>query len=182
MLDHATAPPKLTTRHRHRGASRTEAPNPGIPGGIFAAGLATGVLLTLAFDAIIPDQQAAMPSASVAAEAPPVRPTSEFQFYTLLNELEVAVPDSSAVAAEPMSPIWLQAGSFRSLEDADQLRASLILLNLEVKISQANLQGVLYHRVMVGPFQSRTNMAAARTVLQQNGIQPLPVMERPASR
>lgn len=93
--------------------------------------------------------------------------------------MEVPVPTTSENSRPETENIyWLQAGSFRSEADADELRAMLLLQNLEARISDVISQDVLWHRVMVGPFASRTQMASARQALVESQIQPLLVVEK----
>lgn len=169
----------MSTHRKSRGASRTNSSAPqGIPGGTFAAGLLTGVVLTLAVSAILPDRTPSINAAPEETEAPAAQQNSEFQFYTLLNEQEVVVSEAEAAAAASETEqtiYWLQVSSFKDQEDADALRASLILLNLDAEISPVNVQGTLWHRVMVGPFTSRTARASAMDVLIDNNHRPLSI-------
>lgn len=102
-----------------------------------------------------------------------VRP--RFDFYTLLKESEIFVPETEE-APESQSPseqfhYLLQAGSFRRFDDADGLRAQLLLLNLNASVETSNTKpGETWHRVLVGPFTSRSKAANARASLLQNGI------------
>jgi cell division protein FtsN len=165
----------LSSKHKNRGASRADTASHGLPGGIFAAGLLTGIVLTLAVSAILPDRAPAIDAETAEGETPEPQQNSEFQFYTLLNEQEVVVSDNSAsTVPETEETVYgLQVASFRNLEDADALRAQLILLNLNVEISTVNNQGMLWHRVMVGPFRSRTERASAMDTLINNNHRPL---------
>lgn len=165
----------MSSQRKNRGASRTDNAPQKIPGGMFASGLLTGVVLTLAVSAILPDGATSIDAGPAEAETPAPQQNSEFQFYTLLNEQEVVVPDNSASATpETEETVYgLQVASFRSTDDADALRAELILLNLDVEISTVNNQGMLWHRVMVGPFLSRTARASAMDTLINAGHRPL---------
>ena len=101
-----------------------------------------------------------------------------FVFYDLLGNLEVEVPEASSVsAAEDDIVYFLQAGSFRDPEDAESLRVSLILQNMEVEIKAISHEGVLWHRVIAGPYQTRTLMSDARESLIEAGIRPLLLSE-----
>lgn len=165
-----------------RGATRADDAQHSLPGPAlsFFAGLATGVILVLVAGSLMQSDSQAPPTAEQDAEpAEEASQASNFQFYTLLNETEVTVPDTQTPpASEDRTVYWLQAGSFRNKADADALRASLLLLNLEARISQVNHQGNLWYRVMVGAFESRTKMAAARETLLEHDIQPLLLMEK----
>lgn len=98
-----------------------------------------------------------------------------FEFYKILSNLKVEVEETAAevIPKEDYSYI-LQAGSFRRLEDADRLRARLLLLNMETNIRSANNDsGNTWHRVMVGPFASRSKLSKARSTLINHGINTL---------
>lgn len=108
-----------------------------------------------------------------------------FDFYTLLPESEVIVPETERSplrgSGNPDEIYLLQAGSFRSTRDADSLRARLLLLNLDAHIEATTSQSTgTWHRVVVGPFHSRSKLAGARATLLQNGIDNL-VLKRKAS-
>jgi cell division septation protein DedD len=102
-----------------------------------------------------------------------------FDFYTLLRESEVIVPDTPDTAS-PTHPanstdiFLLQVGSFKSNRDADSLRARLLLLNLDAKIEKVSpRKNETWHRVIVGPFSDRSELADARGKLASTGIDSL---------
>lgn len=65
----------------------------------------------------------------------------------------------------------LQAGSFRHLDEADQLKAKLALLGVEASIQNVELaRGETWHRVRVGPFSDRQHLSEIRERLQENKI------------
>lgn len=106
--------------------------------------------------------------------APPVEESAaddEYDFYKLLPQAEVIPPKveeylSDSKQASPPKTYLLQAGSFRSYGDADRLRAKLILEGLSAKINSVNdKQGRKWHRVLVGPFQSRSKLNQAQDIL-----------------
>ena len=101
-----------------------------------------------------------------------------FDFYTLLKESEVFVPEVEESpqnqAPSEQYHYLLQAGSFRRYADADGLRAQLLLLNLDAAVETTGAKpGETWHRVLVGPFISRSKAANARAALLQNGIDNL---------
>ena len=67
----------------------------------------------------------------------------------------------------------LQAGSFRAIADADRRRGELALLGLESSIEQMNTDTGSWHRVYIGPFDSRSAMAKARALTAQSDIDTL---------
>lgn len=109
-----------------------------------------------------------------------------FDFYKLLKETKVPVPEvepeRKPTAKTPTEPeqYVLQVASFKAAGDAEQLRAELILLNLDAHIETAKVRnGETWHRVLVGPFDSRSKLAKARSILASNRLETL-VLKRPA--
>ncbi len=105
-------------------------------------------------------------------------PRPRFDFYTLLPEqnLDVAVDSEAIEQAQRQGAVdqyLLQAGSFRQAEDADRRRAELILLGLDAKVEETNGDNGRWFRVYVGPFQSRSKLAKARSQTAQQGIDTL---------
>lgn len=102
-----------------------------------------------------------------------------FDFYTLLRESEVIVPDTPDTDGSSSLPttndvFLLQVGSFKSNRDADSLRARLLLLNLNARIEKVRpRKNETWHRVLVGPFSDRSELADARGKLVSNGIDSL---------
>ncbi|MGB0764174.1 MAG: SPOR domain-containing protein, partial [Luminiphilus sp.] len=74
----------------------------------------------------------------------------------------------------------LQAGSFRSSEDADRRRGELALLGLEATIDRTESDNGAWYRVYLGPFESRSKMAQARSITAQQSIDTL-LLRRPRS-
>lgn len=111
-------------------------------------------------------------------------PKPRFDFYKLLKESEVIVPATEPEREQLPSgqsqtqtdsqEYILQVGSFRSAEDADRLRAQLILLNLDARTEQVTLQNEqVWHRVLVGPFTNQSRLARARSTLVSNDYSAL---------
>lgn len=101
-----------------------------------------------------------------------------FDFYTLLPEMEIEVSDahvSEALKApakkREAGPYILQVGSFRQIEEADNLKARLALLGIEAQIQTVVIRDRdIWYRVRVGPYDSLRDLAQARTRLQRNDI------------
>lgn len=110
--------------------------------------------------------------------APPPKP--RFDFYNLLPEMEVMVPEQEirgtptregVKRVEQPGTYLLQAGSFPSHKRADRLRAKLALLGLETRLQTVSVDGnKTWHRVRVGPYKNLTELNEARSLLKQNGI------------
>lgn len=104
-------------------------------------------------------------------------PKPRFDFYKLLQESEQIVPatetigDPEKLAEQTTNNIEyiLQVGSFPNQTEADKLRAQLILLNLDAHIESVEIhKGEIWHRVVVGPFDSQEKLATARSALVNN--------------
>lgn len=101
-------------------------------------------------------------------------PKPRFDFYKLLQESETIVPASETIneekpAQEQSTEYILQVGSFPRAEDADKLRAQLILLNLDANIEKVEIRkGEIWHRVVVGPFNNQNALTSARSQLVKN--------------
>jgi len=104
-------------------------------------------------------------------------PKPRFDFYKLLQESEQIVPatetmgesEKSSASSESNIEYILQVGSFPNQPEADKLRAQLILLNLDAHIESVEIhKGEIWHRVVVGPFDSQEKLATARSSLVAN--------------
>lgn len=87
-------------------------------------------------------------------------------------------PTPSATPTEtPSTPTvsFLQAGSFEHADEADNLKAKLAMLGLDVEIQTVTVGNLgVRHRVRVGPLKSADELKQARAVLSQNGIESVP--------
>ncbi len=147
---------------------------------VFIAGLVSGVFLSfLAYLASI--QEPGRPPEATAKPGPAVAtPEPSYEFYTLLPEqrYEVNIPPRTVepaadVAAPARETYLLQAGSFRSLEDADRRRAQLLLLGLEPTVQESETDNGRWHRVYLGPFERRGDALAARKLTASADIDTL---------
>jgi cell division protein FtsN len=122
------------------------------------------------------------PASAQATAAAPQEKTKRprFEFYTMLPEMEVAVPDNELANATDASmqkmeaenvTYVLQAGSFRQFEQADHLKAELALMGMPAQIQTVTIDGgTKWHRVRVGPFTNLQALNEARSELQSNGL------------
>lgn len=104
----------------------------------------------------------------------------KFDFYTLLPELEVVIPDdekqplqkkpSSNKQADYKGGFLLQAGSFQQFNEADSLKARLALLGVEAHIQSVDVNNSKWHRVRIGPSNDRQALEGLRKQLRKNHI------------
>jgi len=108
---------------------------------------------------------------------PPSKP--RFDFYTILPEMEVVVPEEQ-IKGKPKGGVpqvdqpgtyYLQAGSFRSFDQSDRLKAQLALLGLHADIETVTVnKSETWHRVRVGPFKNLDELNRARALLKENNM------------
>lgn len=146
---------------------------------IYGAGVLTGVFLSfLLYLGSLPPSDSAAPlqAASTPAEPPP---KPRFDFYTMLPEQNIDAQAQPQTTATPRTSnkaseyYLLQAGSFRQSEDADRRRAQLLLLGLEPNIEESTGDNGRWYRVYVGPFDTRSKMAKARSLTAAQNIDTL---------
>jgi len=105
-----------------------------------------------------------------------------FEFYTILSELEVFVPQpeieekpvsqssEQAPIVENSKKYILQAGSFKGNGDAERLKAQLALLGVQSSIQSVTINEDSWHRVRIGPFSNPTRLRETLSTLKQNNI------------
>lgn len=162
-------------------------------------GLSLGLIVAAAI--YVGDRRDPMPTAATAerapqpaptepvADAPPApvpvaqepHPSARFDFYDMLPQFEVvipeveanAVPDARATAVEEPGTYVLQAGSFRELADADRMQATLALLGIESRVQRVTIDDDIYHRVRVGPTENLGDLNQVRRRLWDAEIEVL---------
>ncbi|WP_339844186.1 SPOR domain-containing protein [uncultured Halopseudomonas sp.] len=185
-----------------RGASRQQpAPRRPVPGWLWlVSGLAIGLFVAFLLQ-LEPGRETVKRD-----KTPPTPPPSQsskaseeprYDFYTLLPESEVIVPQGgvtpeppatedttqskSETAVDTGTRFFLQAGSFRKQAEADRVRAQILLLGLDVRLEDARLDsGDVWYRVQVGPYTDRTKLSQAQQVLTGNGFDNLLLQQRDA--
>ncbi|HEX7128874.1 MAG TPA: SPOR domain-containing protein [Rhodanobacteraceae bacterium] len=188
----------------------------GAPGWIlFGSGLVVGAVLCAIVvlggyapslrrhDQPQPNPQATAPQASapgIADQAAKDTSKPTFDFYSVLPEKEVVIPDAqlsaqakaeqqkaaaanNAGAATPGSSgagsgYLLQVGSFPSGADADSMKAKLALQGFTANVQPVNINGQTWHRVRLGPFASATDLEAAKQRLSAAGIHAIALKEK----
>lgn len=117
---------------------------------------------------------AARPAPRVAAATPERTAPAEnrFEFYDVLPQYEVKIPDDNARASTstrrrpPEAPgsYLLQAGSFSTVAEADKMQANLALLGFESHVQRVTLDDDVFNRVRIGPI---ADLEAAKRTQRQ---------------
>ena len=121
-------------------------------------------------------------------------PEKRFQFYDILPGKADAVPDKSPKAdgkpetkteekkaaerkderkeevKESKTPLFLQAGSFSTAQDADNQKAKLAFMGHEAVVQQVMIQDKTFYRVRVGPYTKIDELNKVRAELAKSGI------------
>ncbi len=129
--------------------------------------------------------ESAPPPAAVELHKPqpaslPPPPKPRFDFYTILPEMEVVIPEQEITGkpeqgirqVEQPGTYFLQVGSFSTPAQADRFKAELALLGLETSIQKVTINNRdTYHRVRVGPYRDLDELNKARRLLKKQGVE-----------
>ena len=126
------------------------------------------------------------PAEPVALPGKPGDPVPEkrFQFYDILPGKADAVPDKAAAPREEPKkeerkeevkesrlPLFLQAGSFSTAQDADNQKAKLAFMGYEAVVQQVMIQDKTFYRVRVGPYTRLDELNKVRAELAKSGVE-----------
>ena len=134
------------------------------------------------------------PSQPLALPGKPGDPIPEkrFQFYDILPGKADAVPDKEPKpdvrkeepkkeelkkedrkeeSRESKTPLFLQAGSFSTAQDADNQKAKLAFMGIEAVVQQVMIQDKTFYRVRVGPYTKIDELNKVRAELAKSGVE-----------
>ncbi len=170
----------------------------------FLTGLTLGLSVAVAVH--LNGRRALQEMAAASTQRPPARPAPpkprpaasepkrSFDFYALLPELEVVVPDEAdsrpaaapkatrpapVPAKTPKAPArqtgayLLQVGSFQRYEEADSLKAKLALLGVHAHIQTVRVNQDTWHRVRLGPYKDLAEANRVRERLRKRQVKAL---------
>jgi len=123
-------------------------------------------------------EKTATPQEEKKPEVMPGPKIPQFDFYTILPEKEVVVPEyeiktrtrEERVGKAKETQYIMQAGSFKTFKEADQLRTKLASMGIESKVQKAKVGSVNWYRVKMGPYTKTASINTIRARLRQNGI------------
>lgn len=125
---------------------------------------------------IAPEPATVKPPKSAASAAVPapvaVKPAKPTVSADPLGDLARARSEAPAAAsgADPFS-YFIQAGAFRTPEDAEQQRARLLLLGMQAKVTEREQAGRTVYRVRIGPFDKKDEADKVKERLDNNSIE-----------
>jgi cell division protein FtsN len=190
----------------------------GFPGwALFLAGVVVGLILFAFASRHLPslrraDQPQANPDAIAQQGSSPgiagssaASSASQFDFYKVLPEKEVVIPNTelsamakaeqhqaaaanntsasapaanATAAASSEGGYVLQVGSYPNAESADAMKAKLALQGFTAHVQAITLDGKTWNRVQIGPFATATQLQDVQKRLSGAGFHAIPMKER----
>lgn len=204
-----------------RGNGRQATRSGGTPGWmLFVGGVVVGIVLCAIVvlggyapnlrrhDQPQPNPQATAPPGSspgIADQAAKDESKPTFDFYSVLPEKEVVIPDADLAAkakqeaqqqqtatnnpapseqtatkpaAATAAGYLLQVGSFPNGADADAMKAKLALQGFSANVQPVTINGQTWNRVRLGPFASAIELESAKQRLSSAGIHAIALKEK----
>jgi len=120
--------------------------------------------------------------ADLEAGAGSGKPSEKYDFYQMLPNFEVVVPEKdkdvkrdlpAAAKIERPGVYVLQAGSYRNEADAGRVRAQLALQGISAKVQRVAVDADVWHRVRIGPVSNLDELNKLRRQLQAADVDAL---------
>jgi len=128
---------------------------------------------------VTPVPQQALPTTTTAPAEPLPNPSASPSVDTQGRQ-NTSNPDPEGIVAAEREPVYiLQINSYDNPDDADRQRADVLLVGLSADVRQMTTSdGVIWYRVVSGPYMNRAEALNAQRMLQDSGIDAL-VVEQP---
>ncbi len=122
-----------------------------------------------------PAKPAPSPTPATAPAAPnaPAAPAATAPASSSAASPASAAP-AAAASTEPFQ-YFVQAGAYRTPEDAEQQRAKLSLMGLQPRVTERDQAGRMVYRVRLGPYERRDEADKTRERLDGSGIEAVVV-------
>jgi cell division protein FtsN len=119
-----------------------------------------------------PEETAAAKPEKPEKPEKPVKPPKPAASADPLGDLASAKAQESKASAGP-DPFsyFIQAGAYRTPEDAEQQRARLLLLGMQARVTEREQSGRTVYRVRVGPFDKKDDAEKVKDRLDNNSIE-----------
>ena len=208
----------MATRNNRQAVRNGGAAFPGWA--LFLAGVVVGgIVMALAYRGMPSLRRTDVPQANpdavaqqgsspgIAASSSAASSASQFDFYKVLPEKEVVIPNAelsamakaeqqNAAAANNASTSTpaaanattgasssqgtyvLQVGAYPDSGAADAKKAELALQGFTARVQTISLDGKTWNRVRLGPFATATELQAMQKKLQAAGFQAMPMKEK----
>src|ERR1700758_1635775 len=133
-------------------------------------------------DAPRPDPHRIARAEAQGAGAAAGRPSEKYDFYEMLPNFEVVVPEKdkdvkrdlpAAARIERPGVYVLQAGSYRNEADAERVARQLALQGVQAKVQRVAVDADVWHRVRIGPIKDLAELNKVRKQLQAAEVNAL---------
>jgi cell division protein FtsN len=118
----------------------------------------------------LPPPPVAEPRAPTGTPTAPPSSRSSDPLGDLVQSRIGQTPADPTPAAEPFT-YFVQAGAFRTPEDAESQRAKLAMLGLSADVTEREQSGRTVYRVRLGPFSQKAQAEAMRDQLATRGVE-----------
>lgn len=109
-------------------------------------------------------------SAKAAAPPPPAAPAAASATSATSAAAATAASPATAANGDPFN-YFVQAGAFRTPEDAEQQRIKLSLMGLPARVSEREQSGRIVYRVRLGPFDKKDDADKVKVRLDTGGLE-----------
>jgi len=123
------------------------------------------------FDDSLPGKADAVPEQAAKPEAQKEELTKEEKKEEPKKEEAKKDEAKKEEPKESKTPLFLQAGSFSTAQDADNQKAKLAFMGVEAVIQQVMIQDKTLFRVRVGPYSKIDELNKVRAELAKAGIE-----------
>ena len=147
-------------------------PNKALNGDVAAPAPAPAVPPEAAGAIVVPPADGKGLPPAPAAGRPAADPLGDLAQSKLGQAPAAAAGSTAAPAAPGADPFtyFVQAGAFRSPEDAESQRAKLAMLGINAEVSEREQSGRTVYRVRVGPFNQKALADLTQEQLEVNGV------------
>jgi cell division protein FtsN len=90
--------------------------------------------------------------------------------YTIPTQILPKSKLNTNIDPTPVKVFYLQVGAFRSIDEADRMRARLAFLGFEASLFKKNKPGSVFYRVRIGPFTSKEELNIVKKRLKGDKI------------
>ncbi|WNC69223.1 SPOR domain-containing protein [Thalassotalea nanhaiensis] len=139
----------------------------------FIVVLVSGFVFSLNFmsdnapDVEVAEIELSEPKPAVIEDILPEIPTEKWTYMDDLPNKEVEVGDYEV---EEKGPYQMQCGSFRKLQQAQELKANIAFAGLGSDIRKTNGKNGVWYKVVLGPFERKRMAESAKHKLKRNKI------------
>ncbi len=114
-----------------------------------------------------------LPPVPATGKQPAADPLGDLAQSKLGQAPAAAAGSTAAPAAPGADPFtyFVQAGAFRTPEDAESQRAKLAMLGINAEVSEREQSGRTVYRVRVGPFNQKALADLTQEQLEVNGVE-----------